>query len=318
MKEITIVGCGNIGSRHLQAVSKIEDALEIHIVEPNDISKKIAQERLEQNTSNHEYIWHNDIKEMNQKSDITIIATSAINRVQIIKELLKLDHKKFLIEKIVCQSIEEYKELIKELKKFNSIGWVNTPRRYFSSYKIIQNMISKNEPIEMKITGTNFGLGTNAIHFIDLFAWFVKDFKIKLDGSLLDDEILENKRGANYLEFLGIIQGISNKSHLKIESTKKDGVPVKIEIKNAKHQLIIDENKQEIQDLLNPDKKNLKFNNEFVSYTTKKIIEDILSLGDCNLPKIHEHEYIHNEIFSMFNQHIYKITGKKHSKCPIT
>ena len=42
MKEITIVGCGNIGSRHLQAVSKIEDALEIHIVEPNDISKKNA------------------------------------------------------------------------------------------------------------------------------------------------------------------------------------------------------------------------------------------------------------------------------------
>ena len=49
-----------------------------------------------------------------------------------------------------------------------------------------------------------------------------------------------------------------------------------------------------------------------------KIIEDILSLGDCDLPKIYEHEYIHNEIFSMFNQHIYKITGKKHSKCPIT
>ena len=256
MKKISIIGCGNIGSRHLQAISKIKEPLEVHIVEPNEESVKIAQARLKQDVSNmlnHQYVWHRNVEELNHKSDITIIATSAKNRVEVIKKLLEQEHVKFLVEKIVCQSSKEYKELIEEMKKFNAEGWINTPRRYFSSYKKIKEIISQDTPIEMKIEGSNFGLGTNAIHFIDLFAWFVKDYKIQLNGDLLEEEILENKRGADFMEFLGIIQGISNKSNIKIKSMKNDGIPVRISIKNPKHQLIIDESSQKIEDILNSD-----------------------------------------------------------------
>ena len=35
-------------------------------------------------------------------------------------------------------------------------------------------------------------MATNSIHFLDLFSWFVGDSKIKLNGELLSNEILEN------------------------------------------------------------------------------------------------------------------------------
>ena len=60
MKKITIVGCGNIGSRHLQAISQIKESLEINIVEPDEKSRKAALERLEEisfDASNQKYTW---------------------------------------------------------------------------------------------------------------------------------------------------------------------------------------------------------------------------------------------------------------------
>ena len=50
-KKILILGCGNVGSRHLQALTNLPYDLEIGIIEPNDESKKIAKARL--NESNY-------------------------------------------------------------------------------------------------------------------------------------------------------------------------------------------------------------------------------------------------------------------------
>ena len=40
-KSVLLVGCGEIGSRHLQALVKIDNII-INIVEPNSESRKIA------------------------------------------------------------------------------------------------------------------------------------------------------------------------------------------------------------------------------------------------------------------------------------
>lgn len=36
VKRILLVGCGIIGSRHLQAIAKLEEKTEIDVVEPKD------------------------------------------------------------------------------------------------------------------------------------------------------------------------------------------------------------------------------------------------------------------------------------------
>jgi pyrroline-5-carboxylate reductase len=41
MKKIALIGCGNIGSRHLQALAKSSFNCEITIVEPNSEAKTL-------------------------------------------------------------------------------------------------------------------------------------------------------------------------------------------------------------------------------------------------------------------------------------
>ena len=45
---ILLIGCGNIGSRHLQAFVKIPHTLKIDIIEHNNSSKKLGLSRLQE------------------------------------------------------------------------------------------------------------------------------------------------------------------------------------------------------------------------------------------------------------------------------
>ena len=44
-KKITLIGCGNVGSRHLQALAKTSFELEVNVVEPDENAKEIAENR---------------------------------------------------------------------------------------------------------------------------------------------------------------------------------------------------------------------------------------------------------------------------------
>ena len=61
IKKIILIGCGNIGSRHLQAIVKTNDETSIQIVEPNVEAQKLAKSRLNEikyNKSRKEFFWH--------------------------------------------------------------------------------------------------------------------------------------------------------------------------------------------------------------------------------------------------------------------
>ena len=47
-KKILIIGCGNIGSRHLQAILKLKNKVIIEIIEPDLNSQSLAKMRLKE------------------------------------------------------------------------------------------------------------------------------------------------------------------------------------------------------------------------------------------------------------------------------
>ena len=49
-----------------------------------------------------------------------------------------------------------------------------------------------------------------------------------------------------------------------------------------------------------------------------KIIENILIKNECGLINLNEAHLLHKPLFNLINQQLFKITGKKRSKCPIT
>jgi len=319
-KRIILIGCGEIGSRHLQALAKLSKPIDIEIIEPNDNAIVIAKQRLEEiaEFNKHTYFWYNSIDQIENQSNLVIISTTAKNRVGIICNLLKQGHKKFFIEKMVCQTISEYILLMEEMKKRNAKCWVNLVRRYFPIYQKIKNIISQNNLTHISVIAGSNGLGTNAIHYLDLFMWLNNDYQISLDGTFLHNTIFPNKRGEGLVEFNGTIVGKTRKGQsINITFVPESKSPIIINIENENDFLIFDEYLMKIF-MKDFQIQQTNFKYEHVSTTTTKIVEDIFEKDECLLPNLEDLYHIHSELFRIFNEHMKRVTGESITTCPIT
>jgi predicted dehydrogenase len=314
-----LVGCGDMGSRHLQGLVKLPFEKIIEIVEPNQNAKNLAKSRLNEIEYSKKKIsltWYSSIKESHQ-SDITIISTQSDNRVNVFEELLELGNSRFLVEKMVCQSMNDYDHILSIVNSNNAKAWINTPKRYWNSYKKIKNQIEENKRIDISVSAGGPGLGTNAIHLIDLLLWLTNDKEIFLNGDYLDDVLLPNKRGIKLKEFLGKITGkTSNGSTLSINYLPYSNLPVVTNIVGEKFFFIINETSQMIYDQIN--NTNYDFKIEYQSMLESKIINDIFKKDESDLPTLLDSRKSHEEIFRIFNLHIKKMTNMEVEKCPIT
>lgn len=321
-KTITIVGCGNVGSRHLQAIAKLPLPVSVDVVEPSESARQVANSRLAEvlpNKSDLDLSWHKSIRDLKRRGDLTIVATSSIERSSIISQLLESGHSRFLVEKMVCQSAKEYDVLLAKIKIHGAKGWVNTPRRYYKSYQEIRECLRMLSPIHMSIVAGNIGLGSNAIHFLDLFSWFCNDYKIRLKEAL-HDEIFQNKRGSDLVEFAGTIVGFSkDTSTLEVSFLPSNiDMPLIVNITTKDTHLVINESKEKFLTESNDCLSNLKFHNEYVSDITTRIANDIFTKDNCLLPTLEESYFSHCELFRIFNAHLKKLTNREKELCPIT
>ena len=227
-KKVTLVGCGNIGSRHLQALVKLPYPIDIMIVDPNENSQKLAKSRLNElqfKKPNFNFTWHSYL-ENTTECDVVILATPSIDRVKLVEQLLEIGNRKFLIEKMVCQSDREFDHLLSMINSHHAKVWVNASRRYYDSYQKIKNQITDSR-INLTINTGNMGLGSNAIHFVDLFLWMTGNKKIKLNGDYLDEKLLVNRRNTDLKEFSGTIIGKSpDGSTLSINFLPYENLPL--------------------------------------------------------------------------------------------
>ena len=317
-KKITLVGCGNIGSRHLQALIKLQDKITINVVEPRTEAQKIAKSLIhKEKVKNLPTInWFQNISQINQKSDLVIIATNSKGRFDLISQLLERGNNRFLIEKMVCQSKSEYTKLILKMKKNKAKSWINTPRRYFESYQKIKKLLNS-ENLVLNADAGNLGLGSNAIHILDLFSWFTDEYDITLNGDYLDNKILPNKRGNDFVEFSGTLIGESKRgAFLSITFHFSPNIPFTLMFTNENMKILVNETDSKI--VLNTGQEKLDFKTELVSDITDKITKDILEKDSCLLPKLENSFASHTELFRIFNKHLKKIQNYQPKLCPIT
>ncbi len=314
------MGCGNIGSRHLQSLlDSTNIAFDITVVEPNEITLNNAKSVFSiTNDLHHNITWFSNILDLTDSYDFTIVATQATNRYQLVNQLLENGNRRFLIEKMVCQSISEYKKILECFKKYEAKGWVNTNFRYFSFYQKLVKYFSKNISLKFVIVGGDKGLGSNAIHFLDLFLWFTNSDTIFLNGDNLTEKLLPNKRSLELIEFSGIITGKTNESSISINFSNKFENSIIIEISNFEHHIRIDTDKSIITKIRGLDDFFEDFKFQHTSELTKKIVSHVLQTDTCNLPLLDDLYLIHSELFRIFNLHIKKLTNKEPDVCPIT
>ena len=176
MYKIVIAGSGNIGSRHLQAFAHTSLAMQLFVVDPNKSSLEIAETRWNEAISgkvtNVEVAFLQSAEEIPDAIDVAIIATNSVIRKKVFEQLIlkrKVTHVVF--EKFLFQTIAEY-EAVDVLLQSNGIkGWVNCPRRMYDIYSTLKNLLKNETSFEFQVTGSNWGLGCNSIHYLDLFSF---------------------------------------------------------------------------------------------------------------------------------------------------
>ena len=325
MYNIAIIGAGSLGSRHLQGAKLAKIAINLYVVDVNLSSLSLAKERYEEVDENEfpkTVTYLDSLDKLPSVLDVVIIATNSAVRSTIILNLIQTrDVRAFLLEKFLFQSEAEFFEVENALSKNNINCQINCGRRLFAGYKKLKEEISDDGNIIFNASGSNWGIGCNSIHFIDLFAYLTDSYNVKIDTmSGLSPDILESKR-KGYVEFVGSITGKNEKGCvLTLTSSLTPSIPVAITIQNKNKSVFIKEESDKIFIINNGDSKLIKEEKIGIknqSQLTGIVLEDIIS-GACGLTSYKESMELHltllRPLLSFYNSSL----KLNEIRCPIT
>jgi predicted dehydrogenase len=321
-KNIVLIGAGNIGSRHLQGLAKINSPLSIEVFDPSIESLKVAEERFKQipNHSKHQIIFLTDSRMISTQVDVAIIATSSNIRRKVTEELLtQSEVKNIIFEKLLFQKKNDYDFVERLLEKKNIKAWVNCSMRVTPFYQKLKDKF-KGKRIFYLLTGSRFGIATQAIHFIDHMAYLLDDYEFKVDTTGLDKNLLRSKR-AGFLELTGtMIVNFSNGSTGVFSDFPEGEAPIVAQISSDNFQATANETTRETF-ISNYPKWEIKPSPEsllFQSDMTNIVVEDILKTGSCGLPTYQQSIKVHLKLLEELLRFINRNSDKKYSLYPFT
>ena len=300
-KKVLIIGCGKIGLSHLRAIRKIRPKLYIYLYDKD--LKKIN------NIKNKNIFILKNLKQYN-KFDLAIISTNSKERFKIFLDLvINNSVKKIIFEKFIYFEKYQFYKTIKILNQLKIKAWVNCLRREVEIFKKIKSQI-KNE-FKIFYGSSDWGLGCNSIHFLDLFAFFSKIKKIKCYSQNLNNKIYISKR-KGYCEFKGSLMFNDGKSSLILEDNfkyKKKLFFIKTDEK--KFSFNKSENVLTIKNLKTNSIKKYKSEKPYVSLLSYKIINKLLKNKKIELSSFQETVDHHKLLINLFHRHTKLINPNK-------
>jgi hypothetical protein len=284
---IVIVGCGNLGKRYIQSIEENLPSFELYLVDPVPFTSKYPQFR--------------DISELSlDKIDLAIVTTCSNVRFPLIRELLRFQVKYMLLEKILFQKREEYVETQRMLKEHNIKAWVHTPRRAYEYYRKLKNELTL--PLKMKVSGINWGMACNLVHFLDLYCYLTDTQSLELKHSEL--KVIDSKR-KNFKELIGRIESVNG--NFVAECEQGDGFLLQKQFNDL---LLTNTNGYLVNE-----RGEKVFKVPYASESVHQFISSILSSGTCVLPTFEKSCNIHLPMIQSFTKEFAKnnIQG-----CPVT
>lgn len=324
MKTVGIIGAGQLGSRHLQALAKADVRLDIYISDISKQSLEVAKGRFEEvpEGARHQVHYVNAIKEFPAQLEIVIVATNSEIRKAIIEELLAHSSVKHLIlEKFLFTRAVDY-ELAQHLFDQHPAMsvWVNCPRRTFDLYKQIAAEVKGHGPVKFVVTGSAWGLGCNSIHFLDLFSYVTGETGFEVMHELIDNEYIPSKR-QGYVEFTGNLCLSAGGHQLDMTSFKTGSHPVTVQVHTPESSWMVKEGKGELEYsgagngwAVTTSKVSLPPQ----SVTGTIVINDLLSHGSCDLVAFDISKQLHLTLLNVFLNKYNFINKESSEVCPIT
>lgn len=325
MYYVILIGAGKIGSRHLQGLAKTGLPMNISVVDADENSLQTAKDRYEEispgpHPKNISYFKTLDLPEKN--FDLAIIATNAPMRARITEELLsKSCVKSIVFEKVLFQKEEEYIGIRELLCRNNVKAWVNCSRRLYPFYHEIKNQLAAELPLTMHVQGGNWGLASNAIHCIDLFAFFIDSYEYSVTADSLCPDVLESKR-PGFLDVFGtLVCNFSDSNSLLLSAKNTPMAPDTITIQSAASMIVIDEGNRVLFE--SKKKTNWDWNKKEItpiwqSDMTRDFVSTILTGGECGLCDFERSSQLHLPLLKTLIAFISKQFKSELNYCPIT
>lgn len=320
MHHVFIIGAGQLGSRHLQALQLVGLPLMISVIDPFKKSLEIAKERYEQiKGKNHSIEYLTEIPK-NRQVDLAIIATNSDVRAKVIKELVNHNQVKYLIlEKLLFEKKQDYSEIEKLLNRKKIKTWVDCSMRTMPEYYKLKKKIFK--PICYFVTGSQYGLITNAIHYIDHMAYLIDSYDYKVDTSGLLPKVFPSKR-KGYLEVMGTLSVVFKDGSTGMFTSFVDGsAPVQIGVYSGRHRCVFRQFQGRVW--VSDEKEQWKWKDmeakvPFQSEMTNLVVEDIFKKGNCDLPDLKTSVKLHLPLLDSLKKFVNQNSKKKYNYYPFT
>ncbi|OYO31196.1 Gfo/Idh/MocA family oxidoreductase [Janthinobacterium sp. PC23-8] len=321
MKQLAIIGAGQLGSRHLQGLAKLSQECEITVIDPMPASLEVARQRFDEMPKNESICsvrYETEIDALPTSLDYVIIATTADVRLGVLKALLARTTVKFmLLEKVLFQNIDEYAEADALLNAAGVRAWVNCPRRAFPLYAQVQEFFGTDPVHSLSAVGGNWGLGCNSIHFLDLFAMLTNELPSALSHADLDEKLIQSKR-KNFMEFTGSLRGRFGNATFEVTSIADSASKLLVTIRSETRSCVIDESGGIAFFFDGKAWEQKSVTLPFLSELATTLATAILTDGDCALATFEQSQAYHLPLLRALGAHAHQWNGTPIDFCPVT
>ena len=321
--KIGIIGAGNLGIRHLQALTLLKEACQITVMDVNPKALRKAEPIFKETpgAQKHEAHFVPGISSMPTAMDIVIIATGADVRRKVIEELLEQAYVSYLVlEKVLFQHLEDYGAVTGLLEQKQVKVFVNCPRRMHPIGAFLKQKLADAKEMEIMYCASDWSLGCNAIHILDFIAYLAGSQDIEIDISGLDPQYQQSKR-SGFLEITGTIRGSMGRCRaFALSSYQKQGFPVSTVILSDICRIHIMEWKKELEYAdasTGWEWQKQTFEIPYQSHLTNLTVEELLSSGSCRLTPFQESCRLHIALEEQLIPYFEK-QGVERGLCPIT
>jgi hypothetical protein len=314
---VCISGAGQLGSRYLQGLVKCRTPLRIYVHDVVAEALDRASQRWSEAhgaESGHEVSFHATVEALPRQLDIAIVATTADVRPALLGKIAGHAAVRFwVLEKVLAQSLSGLDEIVTGVGG-GANAWVNTPRRMMPWHQAIKAQLGLARPMTLRLEGGAWGLACNAVHVLDLLAWWTGETLQTLTTDRLEPPWYESKRRGVW-EIAGVLEAGFSGGSCAVLDAGKGAEPTRLEVTDGRLTWLI----KEAEGLASrSDGLALPGRMEYQSEMSGPLVESLLENSTCQLPTLEESLALHRVFIDGMLQHWQHAVDSKAIAVPIT
>lgn len=284
-RTILIAGAGQLGSRYLQSLVNSPEPLEIHLLSLDRESLAMCARRWQEaggDNTIHNIVNHLMLASIPAALDLVVVSSTAETRPELVEAIAKKCSVNFwVLEKVLARNAQGIARIDRAVSDAKGV-WVNYYMRSQSLYRAVKERLATGQAKNTTVTGGDWGLACNALHFVHLHAWFNESPISVFDRVDLDSQWHAAKRFGNW-EIHGELHAICQNGG-RLQMIAKEGPTrygLSIQCDEAVWEIIEEEGVARCSDGSEVVAK--------VAYqSSRPLLLDILSKGTCELPTLQD------------------------------